>query len=68
MILFISCIYFQGAGTNDSTLIRVIISRCEIDMKQIKQEFQKMYGKSLEDMIRVSVFLFDFFLIVQLNF
>lgn len=42
----------KGAGTNDSTLIRVIISRCEIDMIQIKQEFQKMYGKTLDDFIR----------------
>lgn len=42
----------KGAGTNDSTLIRIIISRCEIDMKQIKQEFQKMYGKTLDAMVK----------------
>jgi len=41
----------KGAGTKDSTLIRVMVSRCEIDMVQIKQQFQAQYGKSLENWI-----------------
>lgn len=41
-------------GTDDSTLIRVIVSRCEVDMKQIKDEFQKRYGQALEAFVRVS--------------
>ncbi|XP_074647038.1 annexin-B12-like [Tubulanus polymorphus] len=42
----------KGLGTNDTTLIRIIVTRCEKDMVQIKQEFQKMYGKSLESFIK----------------
>jgi len=45
---------WQGAGTKDSTLIRVIVSRCEVDMVQIKQEFQRQFGTSLDAMIQVS--------------
>ncbi|XP_078095802.1 annexin A4-like [Mustelus asterias] len=42
----------KGAGTNDNTLIRVMVSRCEIDMLDIRQEFQKIYGKSLYSFIK----------------
>jgi annexin A7/11 len=40
-----------GAGTKDKTLIRIVVSRCEIDMVQIKAEFQRQHGKSLESFI-----------------
>jgi annexin A7/11 len=40
-----------GMGTNDRALIRVIVTRCEKDMVQIKQEFQRIYGKTLESFI-----------------
>ncbi|XP_064640662.1 annexin-B12-like isoform X2 [Lineus longissimus] len=42
----------KGLGTDDKTLIRVIVTRCEVDMVQIKQEFQKQYHKSLESFIK----------------
>uniref|UniRef100_UPI00398F46BC annexin A4-like n=1 Tax=Pristiophorus japonicus TaxID=55135 RepID=UPI00398F46BC len=42
----------KGAGTEDNTLIRVMVSRCEIDMLDIRQEFQRMYGKSLYSFIK----------------
>ena len=42
------------ASTND-ILTHVIVSRSEIDMVQIKGEFQRMYGKTLEATIEVSV-------------
>lgn len=41
----------KGLGTADDTLIRVVVSRCEIDMVQIKAEFERNYGKPLVDAI-----------------
>lgn len=45
----------QGLGTDDSTLIRVMVSRAEIDMLYIRREFLAMYGKSLHSFIKVSL-------------
>ncbi|KAI6654762.1 Annexin A7-like [Oopsacas minuta] len=42
----------KGAGTDDDTLIRIIVSRCEIDMVQINDEFMKTYKKSIGTMIK----------------
>jgi DNA-directed RNA polymerase subunit F len=42
----------KGAGTDDATLIRIIISRCEIDLAYIRAEYQKVYGKPLETAIK----------------
>lgn len=42
----------RGAGTSDDTLIRVIVSRSEVDLVQIKQEFQRQYGQTLESWIQ----------------
>lgn len=41
-----------GIGTNDKSLVRLVISRCEIDMVDIKDEFQRYYGKSLKSFIK----------------
>ncbi|XP_048369170.1 annexin A4 [Sphaerodactylus townsendi] len=42
----------KGFGTDDNTLIRIMVSRCEIDMIAIKAEFKRMYGKSLYSFIK----------------
>ncbi|XP_058050279.1 annexin A4 isoform X1 [Ahaetulla prasina] len=42
----------KGLGTDDNTLIRLMVSRCEIDMIDIKAEFKRMYGKSLYSFIK----------------
>ncbi|XP_067852095.1 annexin A6 [Heptranchias perlo] len=42
----------KGMGTRDNTLIRIMISRSEIDMLDIREEFRKKYEKSLHNMIR----------------
>ena len=44
----------KGLGTDDDTLVRVVVSRCEIDMVQIKEEFEKLTGQTLQQYIAVS--------------
>lgn len=37
----------KGKGTRKSILTRIMVSRSEIDMKRIKDEYKKTYGKTL---------------------
>lgn len=41
----------KGLGTHDTTLIRVIVTRTEIDMQYIKAEYLKKYKKTLNDAV-----------------
>lgn len=41
----------SGLGTKERILTRVIVTRCEKDMKVIKAEFLKEYNKKLDDVI-----------------
>ena len=44
----------KGLGTDDESLLRVIISRCACDMVQIKEAFQRDYKQTLGQFIAVS--------------
>lgn len=45
----------KGAGTDDHTLIRVVVSRSEIDLFNIRKEFRKNFATSLYSMIKVEL-------------
>ncbi|KAL8622443.1 hypothetical protein ACOMHN_034108 [Nucella lapillus] len=40
---------FSGIGTSDSDLIRIIVSRCEVDLEEVKRQYADMYEVSLEE-------------------
>ncbi|XP_070506542.1 annexin B11-like isoform X2 [Chironomus tepperi] len=42
----------KGLGTNDRQLIRLVVTRCEIDMVEIKEAFERLFGESLKSMIK----------------
>lgn len=43
----------QGAGTDECTLNRIMVSRSEIDLLDIRTEFKKLYEYSLLSAIEV---------------
>ncbi|NWQ83965.1 ANXA6 protein, partial [Columbina picui] len=43
----------KGAGTDERTLTRIMISRSEIDLLNIRGEFIDLFDKSLHHMIEV---------------
>ena len=53
--LFFLCV-LQGLGTDDATLIRIIVTRSEVDLLDIRDEFAKLYHCSLAKFISVSSF------------
>lgn len=42
----------KGAGTNDKALIRLMVSRSEIDLVEVKAAFEMKYGQTLEAFIK----------------
>lgn len=42
----------DGLGTNDQKLIRLVVTRCEIDMVEIKAAFERNFNKSLKSFIK----------------
>ena len=48
-----SALSSQGHGTCEDTLIRVLVSRSEIDLKKIVEEYRAMFNVSLQEHILV---------------
>ncbi|EEC16536.1 annexin, putative, partial [Ixodes scapularis] len=44
--------HIGGMGTSDKALVRIIVSRCEIDLVQIKEEYQRNFNVPLENAIQ----------------
>lgn len=55
----------KGMGTNDRQLIRLVVTRSEVDMGEIKNAYQAKYGEALGDAISVSnnIYLFYSFFV-----
>ncbi|XP_059757347.1 annexin A13 isoform X1 [Balaenoptera ricei] len=51
---FADCLYkaMKGAGTDEETLIDIIVTQAEVNLQGIKAKFQEKYQKSLSDMVR----------------
>lgn len=41
----------KGSGTRDKDLIRVMVSRSEVDMNEMKAHYKRLYGKTLRQAI-----------------
>ena len=42
----------KSPGTKEKDLIRIIVSRCEIDMADIKNDYKQLFGKSLYEVLK----------------
>lgn len=51
---FAKCLHksVAGLGTDDRALIRLCVTRCEIDMMDIKEEYQRKYNESLKAAVK----------------
>uniref|UniRef100_A0A4W6D1F0 Annexin n=1 Tax=Lates calcarifer TaxID=8187 RepID=A0A4W6D1F0_LATCA len=47
----------KGLGTDDRALIRIMVSRCEIDLFNIRKEFKETHDASLHEFIQVETMI-----------
>lgn len=47
-------VVLQGGGTHESTLTRIMVTRSEIDLLDIRAEFKKLYNHSLQSALQVT--------------
>ncbi|XP_041130193.1 annexin A5-like isoform X2 [Polyodon spathula] len=54
---FAESLYYamKGGGTDDNTLIRIMVSRSEVDMLEIRDNFRRLFATSLYSMIKSDV-------------
>uniref|UniRef100_A0A670ZTC1 Annexin n=1 Tax=Pseudonaja textilis TaxID=8673 RepID=A0A670ZTC1_PSETE len=52
VVVFLLCL--QGPGTDEVTLTRILVSRSEIDLLDIRHEYKNLYGESLYSAISVT--------------
>ncbi|XP_054468128.1 annexin A3b [Anoplopoma fimbria] len=45
----------KGAGTTESTLTRILVSRSEVDLLDIRAEYKKLFGYSLQSQLESEV-------------
>ena len=43
----------DGLGTDDRDLMRLVVSRCETDLGNIKTAYQNLYGETLNNAVMV---------------
>lgn len=43
----------QGKGAKEKLLTRIIVSRCEVDLKKVCSEYKAHFGESLQKAIQV---------------
>lgn len=48
------CLSSQSKGAKEKVVTRIIVSRCEVDLKKICSEYKAQYGQSLQKTILVS--------------
>lgn len=51
------CLSFQSKGAKEKIVTRIIVSRCEVDLKKICSEYKTNFGQSLQQTITVSFYI-----------
>lgn len=59
---------FQSKGAKEKVVTRIMISRCEVDLKKIRSEYKAQFGKSLYQTISVSYMLITFICTMHVSY